>query len=47
VLQDLRSALLNLGYRTGQVDKALTKLGDSGPVEDIQEGLRSALALIR
>jgi Holliday junction DNA helicase RuvA len=47
VLQDLRSALLNLGYRTGQVDKALTKLGDSGPVKDIQEGLRSALALIR
>ena len=46
VLEDLRSALLNLGYRTGQVDKALAKLGDSGDIGDLQEGLRSALALI-
>ena len=47
VLEDLRSALLNLGYRTGQVDKALAKLGDSGDIGDLQEGLRSALALMR
>jgi len=47
VFEDLRSALLNLGYRTGQVDKALVKLGDLGFAGDLQEGLRSALTLIR
>lgn len=44
--EDLHSALEHLGYNTGQIDRTLERLFDSGSVGNFETGLRQALAEI-
>ena len=43
LFRDLRSALVNLGYKVGVVDRALENMNDGQEREDFQAALREAL----